>query len=111
MAVMVKLLLAVCAVASLSFNGGGVRTGGDDDEVAVISINPNPPSQGGTTTVSYSGQRPRTLTLSWTGTAGVATIEIPASGSATLNIPKGALAVKLVDPSGDANALWTIINP
>lgn len=69
-----------------------------------ITIIPDPPVAGQSSTVGYSGALPRTLTVEFT--PGDSTnVTVPAEGVGSLDIPEDATDIEISDPGGPCVSL------
>jgi hypothetical protein len=107
-----KLLLAVAAVASMSFTHGGTSMGGgDNDPVPTITISPKPPSQGGRVTIYYTGKPGTVLDLDWDPAGTPTSCTIDSTGKAHVIVPSNASSLIVHDPTGGANDASTVVVP
>jgi len=79
-----------------------------------ITIDPIPPVQGQSVTVSYDGPLPASLTITFRDSKGEDTqvdLVIGDSGEASLTVPSDAETMKVVDNDGLADAAATNVTP
>lgn len=81
------------------------------DDPPVISIDPDPPAQGGSAVITISAHTyPVTLALTWTPSgAGASSVEITSAGGTQIAIPANGVTLKIT--GGGADAVLTTISP
>lgn len=71
-----------------------------DIDVPVITINPDPPTQGQQVEISYTGAPGTTLNIEWTPSGlSPKTVKIGPGGSATITVPDNATSITITDPT------------
>jgi hypothetical protein len=85
----------------------------DNDTKPVITINPDPPTQGQQCTIHYTGTPGTRLDLEWSPTGlQPTTVTVDSNGNATITIPDSAVTLKITDPTPNgALAKSTPIQP
>ena len=80
------------------------------DSGGKIGIDPIPPHQGDTMTVTTPGPWPQTVTVKF-GSDPAFNIEVTGAGGATVQIPTNATSVKVTDPAGVLTGNGSVIEP
>jgi len=78
---------------------------------ATITLSPSPPSVGDTLTITYTGRVGQVLNLDWHPSGSPTTVTIGSNGTAQVVVPSSATSLIVSDPSGNASAVSTTIDP
>jgi hypothetical protein len=71
----------------------------DNDTTPVITISPDPPTQGQSMEITYTGTPGTTLNIEWTPDAQPTSVTIGPDGKAKITVPSNATAGKITDPT------------
>lgn len=103
-----KLLLAVAAVASLSFQAP--HEGRERMTQAEIIITPTPLVGGSKARIKYTGKLPATITLDWHPAGSPKSVTIPANpGYVDIDVPTEADTLIASDDSGEAEPVSSAV--
>jgi hypothetical protein len=71
-------------------------------KAAEIKVDPDPPKRGKSCTITYTGTLPVTLDLVWDPDTEPRKVTITTNAGTAINVPVGAWAVTITDPTGNA---------